>query len=599
MLSAIRLTTALLGLTLLVNSISAEPYKIAPETSKALEKIAAGDQAPIEIEAFLSPAVPREYVQTVKNVRHVLAGFDAAGGDKIQVNVKNVKPYSPEAQEIFKQYEISPQLVSQGIPGVSFDRFVHAHIRVKQGEKTVEVPFQGPFSATELQLRLAIDEITGAPQQKVAVVKTGLVDTMLNDTKPSPVLELLEAVYTVDYVSLTTTKDAAAGDEDATEEEAATEKEDEAEDEKEEAAEAKEAVTAASLDCDVLLVLQPSTLSSEDIAALVQIVKDGKPTAIFEDPAPRLWQRVNTTAKPEDLQPLWAALGVEFNAEKVAWQVHRPATLLDTTAKFPVEMMFFDRKMNASGDKTWDGLSSTDPALQALNHLAFFYAGSITAKKDANLAFTPLATTTDQSGLTSPAPLPPSAPDGSHPPFDENKYVVAARVAAKENKGVSAVVVADIDCVSATLFNRNPQTQRNLPLENPLMMLNLLDSLAGDSRYLSVRSRVAGFPPLTAEEKQLIKKSDAVAKKAQAEIQKIQAAAQEGMKAEVDKIRKDIAAGGNPVAAQQKFRMLQATAQREMQEKVQKAEDAAREELKKLQDQVRNNARPLISTLID
>jgi len=592
--SATRYSSAIIALLLLCTATHAQQYKLAPATTKALQELANSDAKPIEIEAFLSPAVPREYVNTLKNVRYVLAGFDAAGGGKIKVTVHDVKPYTAEAQEIFEQHKITPQIVSQGIPGVTFDRFVHAHLRVTQDGKTVEVPFQGPFSATELQLRLAVEEVTGAPKRKLAIARTSAVETLLAGRQPDPALQLLEVVYEVKYVDLPASTDKA---DDKTDDKASDSADASGEKTSKENPAAKEQPQAASLDCDVLLVLQPSTLSEQGVKELVRLIESGVPTAIFEDPSPRIAQ-VAATGAPQDLAALWAALQIKFDRETIAWQLYRPSTMLDATAKIPVEMMFFDREMPASGGKKWEGISKEDPAVKSLNHIAFFFAGSFTPQEKATLGFVPLATTTDKSGLSTAKPAAPSAPDGGHPPFDDKNHVIAARITSKEKGGVSAAVVADVDCISATLFNRNAQTQRNLPIENPSLLLNLLDSLAGDSRYLEIRSRVAGFPSLTQEERELVKKSDALTKAVQESVQKIQKASEAAYRAEVDKIRKDIAAGGNPVAAQQKLRMLQATAQREMQLKVQTVQNEAKEKLSVLQNEVRNTAKPLISTLI-
>ncbi len=87
---------------------------------------------------------------------------------------------------------------------------------------------------------------------------------------------------------------------------------------------------------DVLMAVQPSSLSPEAMENFVQCIKSGQPTAIFEDPMPWLnsFGGVVGTGQPKqppggmmgmfggqppgakgDISQLWKLLGVEFDAE--------------------------------------------------------------------------------------------------------------------------------------------------------------------------------------------------------------------------------------------------------------------------------------------
>ena len=52
---------------------------------------------------------------------------------------------------------------------------------------------------------------------------------------------------------------------------------------------------------DVLLAVQPSTLSPEDMANFLAAVRNGQPTAIFEDPCPALVGDIAATSSPGSL----------------------------------------------------------------------------------------------------------------------------------------------------------------------------------------------------------------------------------------------------------------------------------------------------------
>ena len=69
--------------------------------SAATRQIVTGlkSERPIEIQAFLSPEVPREYVDTRKQLVGLLRQFDELGGNKLQVRYVDVEPFSEQADE--------------------------------------------------------------------------------------------------------------------------------------------------------------------------------------------------------------------------------------------------------------------------------------------------------------------------------------------------------------------------------------------------------------------------------------------------------------------------------------------------------------------
>ena len=105
---------------------------------------------------------------------------------------------------------------------------------------------------------------------------------------------------------------------------------------------------------DVLLAVQPSSLSQEQMNNFIDVVRRGQPTAIFEDPFPLLGprrpghQRRETAARgpmmrmrqrpmPKgNIQPLWDMLGVDFAAAQIVWQDYNP---FKRFLEFPIEFV--------------------------------------------------------------------------------------------------------------------------------------------------------------------------------------------------------------------------------------------------------------------
>jgi ABC-2 type transport system permease protein len=384
---------------------------------------------------------------------------------------------------------------------------------------------------------------------------------------------------------------------------------------------------------DVLLAVQPSSLGPEQMQHFVAAVEAGQPTAIFEDPLPVLMVGVPGTSQPRrspmgpmamfggggnqpkgDLGLLWRALGVKLAAGGrpamgqmgadpfVVWQDYNPHPKLE----LPSEFVFIDAKLSAAG-KASAGFNESNAITRGLQEVLFPFPGGLAKDESAAVEWTPLVQTSTRSGTIEvdrvmgnrgdmrslrnfeqpgkQAMVLAVAVERQPPPAAKDEAVAEGAKQGESprpaGKPIRAVVVADIDLMDGRIFGlRNrPDEVFGLDFDNVTFVLNVLDSLAGDERFLDIRKRKPKHRTLERIE-------DAVAESREeadlqraafiAEFDKAERAASEGMQKEIgefEKKIKDMEAQGdaNPQAAMQAIQQLagrQRLAQRRLDTKI-------------------------------
>jgi ABC-2 type transport system permease protein len=300
---------------------------------------------------------------------------------------------------------------------------------------------------------------------------------------------------------------------------------------------------------DVLLAVQPSSLTPEQMDHFITAVETGQPTAIFEDPFP-MDQNVPGTSAPKrpqqqgmfgggrpqggpkgDIGRLWNDLGVDFSADQVIWQRYNPYPRM---GYLPDEVVFVDQ--GASKDKVF---SSDDPISSGLQEMIFLFPGHIKGLNATNLQIKPLAKTGENTGFVAVSDLMTPSFFGGRGGLNERRrkiptrdeYVLAVHIQGtlKDNlpmsdkepeagpaippasqlaapaakpaaakppeRKVNVVLVADVDVMYADFFELRNQAgdpnrgDMSLSPDNVTFVLNVLDSLAGDDRFIEVRKR--------------------------------------------------------------------------------------------------------------
>jgi ABC-2 type transport system permease protein len=194
-----------------------------------------------------------------------------------------------------------------------------------------------------------------------------------------------------------------------------------------------------------------------------------------------------------DITRLWKALGVDVVPDQIVWQDYDPYPKIPIFAQNP-EFVFIDAGCGAK-----QPFSTTDPITSGLQQVLFPFPGYISKLNVSNFSFTPLVRTGERTGtvvysdILQSTPFGPRGdlnPDRRHIPTNVS-YVLAAHI---QGKKLNAVLVADIDVISPLFFrlreqNEIPELGVHLDFDNVTLVLNALDELAGDKRFIDIRKR--------------------------------------------------------------------------------------------------------------
>jgi ABC-2 type transport system permease protein len=473
--------------------LSAEQISsLAPDTRTLLARL----ERPIDIKAYVSPTVPEEYAQVRLNLLSMLRQFKQLGRGKVNVEVIETEPRTDAAALASTQFGIEPQRVVSRVRGTyRNDEEIFLGCAFTSGLEKVVVPFFDRGTPVEYELIRSISTVAQQKRKRLGLVTTdadlfGGFDMMSGQPRPrQPLVEELEKQYDVVQV------DASAPIKDA---------------------------------YDVLLVVQPSSLGPEQMPNLVAAVNAGQPVAIFEDPFPVMMPGVPGTSQPRrspmgpmgamfggpqgqpkgDLGQLWQALGVRLAtgagrpamgqmgaAPSIVYQDYNPHPKLTLENEF----VFIDASLGADGQ---GGFNDKQPAVAGLQEVLFPFPGSLVKEGGAEVAWSPLVRTGARAGTIDfdkaeqalqrqdTRMLRAFEKPGTEP------FVLAVAVDRKAGGGadakpVRAVVVADIDLLSAVFFGLRTRGDDmfGFDFDNVTFVLNVLDTLAGDDQFVEIRKR--------------------------------------------------------------------------------------------------------------
>jgi ABC-2 type transport system permease protein len=217
-----------------------------------------------------------------------------------------------------------------------------------------------------------------------------------------------------------------------------------------------------------------------------------------------------------NINELWAALGVTFNDREVIWQDYNPYPKL--VERFP-EFIFIGKGSGAE-----EPFAGSNPVTGGLQQLLALFAGSISPAPNATTRFEPLIETGRRTGVVAFDDLMQRSFLGSS--INPNRrqrqtgqtYVLAAHITGSApattappatspaaQPAINVILVSDIDVLYSVFFNlrtreRDKQDPLNLNLDNVTFVLNALDYLAGDDRFIDIRKRRPAYRTLSAVE---------------------------------------------------------------------------------------------------
>jgi ABC-2 type transport system permease protein len=467
---------------------------LAPDTRRLLAEI--DPPRPIEIKAYVSPTVPEDYTQIRLNLLNMLRQFERLGRDKVKLEVVATEPKTDAAALARQQFGIEPVQVLSRVRGAYREEEVFLGCAITSGLEKVVVPFFDKGTPVEYELVRSIATAAQQKRKRLGVLTTdadlfGGFDMTSGQQRPrQPLVDELEKQYDVVQVDPS---------------------------------------APITESYDVLLAVQPSALGPEQLANFVAAVQKGQPVAIFEDPLPVLMTGVPGTAQPRrgpsgpmamfqpqgqpkgEIELLWQTLGVRLaagagrpamgqmgSAPFVVYQDYNPHPKLE----LPNEFVFIDASMDAKGT----GFNQDDPVSSGLQELLFPFPGGLSKEESAAVDWQPLVLTTPRSGTIEVDRIMANRDMRQLRTFEkpgEQSMVLAVAIERKPPPGpegqpadaaakpIRAVVVADIDLLDGRIFGlRNrPDEVFGLDFDNVTFVLNVLDSLAADDRFLQIRKR--------------------------------------------------------------------------------------------------------------
>jgi ABC-2 type transport system permease protein len=555
------------------------------------------DDKPVTIEAYLSPVedVPQQYVAIRKKLVGLLRDLESRGGSKLQVHWVEVQPFS-EAAETAEKWGIQPRSVTtedQGGRYVRRDIFLGTVTR--SGYDEVVVPFYGVGDSVEYELTRSIGTVSNAERLTVGILETDAklmggfnMQAMRSDPEWRIVTELKKQ-----YKVIAVSPDAPIEDE-----------------------------------MDVLIAVMPSSLTDPQLPHLVDYVKSGKPTLIFDDPIPTwsidgmgsptmaplmpkpspggggmfgMQQPGEPKAFGGRLTPLLNALDIAWEPGEVVFDAFNPHPKYEVQP----EIIFVAPQSGSRG-----AFNPESPITQDLREMVMFLPGSLKPRDATKNEFTKLLLTgarnsgtlgwddITQPGMFGGRMLRSVIPRTT----DEYAHILAAQIRSKGSRsgddGLNVIFVADSDVIGNQSFALREADYIDIPIDNVTFVLNAVDALAGEDRYIALRSRTPQERILEVVEQRRQQYTEEQLKeraKARADAEERLEAARERLQAEVDKLQNDDSL--DPRTKNQLLRTAQQNISRqlELQEAeinrqrdaaIRKAENESKAQIKAIEDRV-------------
>ena len=489
---------------------------LAPATKRLISELDA--ERPIVIDAFISENIPEQYARTRYELINLLKEFRSQAAKKnrtIQVNLHDdIELFSEEAALASERFGIEPVERVVREQGSFQQKRLIMGAAIRSGLEKVTVPIFEYGIPVEYELVRSINTVARGGRKRVGIVSTdarlmggAMMSGMSFQQVPRhPIVDELSKQYDVESVDLSG--------------------------------------PVSPGQYDALVAVQPSSLSPEQFTRLVDAVKAGVPTAVFEDPLPFGAGYIPGTGEPKqspggmmggggpvpkgEIRQLWDALELDvpgqpgmqggFNPSLV-WQHYNPYPNLEMNV---TDLWVF---VDEEAPEVEDALSEQNPITSGLREVLTLYSGAVTAKEGATLQHTPLMNTGALAGLISydqaqetlrnPAALLASqgAPTGPQTlamaiqaadAADADKEDAEAAESGGEDSasatGIKAVYVADTDLMLPVFLqiraDPNQAPELRFQFQNVTFLLNTIDWLTGEIDFLEVRKHEPNFSSL-------------------------------------------------------------------------------------------------------
>jgi ABC-2 type transport system permease protein len=515
---------------------------------------------PVTLTAYVSQDVPKEYLPVQKKLQGLLQQFDKIGGSNVDVRVVPVEPLSEEAEEA-SNWGIQPRQVQSERDGRFQVEEIFLGAVASSGFDQVVIPYFEKGTPVEFELTRAIGTVSKAEKKTIGILTTDAkafggfnMQSFQSDPEWRLVTEL-KRQYNVREISPDQPIPVPGAPKlSAAELDALGDKAPKQSDEK---------------PVDVLVAIMPSTLTQEQMKNLVDYVKAGGPTLIFDDPAPvfagGLGNSPNVPNKPGQqggmfgggapgapkadggkATSLMDAIGVDWDTRSILFDNMNPHPKHEE--RFPKQLVF----VTSGASEKNPGISQTSSITSGMQEILAWFSGEFTKAKSSKVEFTPLLETRagTSGGIDWDEATQAFGFGGQRGPnfeakrvTDNARHTIAARIKGTGGESADAkanvIFVADVDLVTDVMFNIFDTQIEDLVIDNTLFVMNCVDSLAGAEDYVRLRSRRPEQRPLTRIEEGK-KKFDEVRTKREQEANKEADKSLLDAKDRLEKVLKDI-----------------------------------------------------------
>ena len=357
---------AVLGRTSIRLDVTAEQLHTLSDASRNLIRELSEDR-PVFIQAYVSPDIPEQFVQTRENLLGNLNEMDSIGGSRVQVLIEDTEPFTQAARDAREKFGIVPRSVPNLGSAQAGYSDVFLGVAFTSGAQEHVIPFVDRGLSVEYEITRSIRVVAKSDRKKIGVLSTeaklfgGFDFQTMQSTLGWSVVEELKKQYEVVQVS-------SAG--------------------------------PVPEDLDGLLVALPSSLPQVEMDGLLAYIQEGNPTLLLIDPLPVVnmglapseraganmnpFMQQQAAPPPEkgDIQTFMSDIGVSWNSASIIWDTYNPHPDL---AQLPPEVVFIGK-----GNENSETFNEQHQGSAGLQELVLLYPGQMEQAAGTDYQFQPL-----------------------------------------------------------------------------------------------------------------------------------------------------------------------------------------------------------------
>ncbi|MFV8756752.1 Gldg family protein [Nannocystaceae bacterium ST9] len=470
--------------------------QITPSTKELISSI--DESRPVVVTAYISKEVPRPYVAVRATLLNILREMEASGSAGLTVRIYEPEPFSPEATEAVEKFGIMPRPLVNAEAGKVDTMIVFLGVAFTSGPREEVVPFLDRGLSVEYELARALQVVTQEEKKVVGIMRddTKLMgDFDLQARRRIPAWQItgeLEKQYEVRTLNPD---------------------------------------TPIPPEIDVLLVPQLSSQSQASLDVILAYLLAGRPALLLADPMPFFNLKLSPSqpmlpppqqqgmmggaeGEPKgDYRGLLRAIGVDWQDQNIAFDLDNPEAQL---ADAPRNVVVVGQRSN------WDPFAGKGRIVEGLAQIVVLFGGDLRPADNATTDFAPLLVTGTRGGWDSFADMTddsnflfgiqfkgvPSEPTTRAADKGLQNVVLGARITGGGASGgqadINAIVLADLDMFADTFFSFHERGGDldgdgliDLRFDNVTFLLNAIDDLLDDDRFIELRKRQPEFRRLS------------------------------------------------------------------------------------------------------